>query len=96
MGNTWQANYDERNIYAYIYDCYMNTKNKGLLAPLRMAQFIGTQWRHMATLTWVSVDPANGLLPDGTAPLFELMQINHQMRYVEFTREQFCKRCSWT
>ena len=38
----------------------------------------------MATLVWVNINSDNGLVPDGTKPLPELMLTDHQLGYVAF------------
>ena len=46
----------------------------------------------MATEDWVKISSGNGLLPDGTKPLPELMLTGHQWSPVTFILGQFHKR----
>ena len=41
----------------------------------------------------VNIGSDDGLLPDGTKPLPEPMQINHQWSLVVFPLGQFCSKC---
>ena len=47
----------------------------------------------MAREIWVNIGSGNGLLPDGTKPLPELMLTDHQWSPVTFILGQFHKRC---
>ena len=40
--------------------------------------------------------PGNGLLPDGTKPLPQLMLTYHERCYAAFNKEHFHKNCPWT
>ena len=55
---------------------------------------IVAEWRHMATCNWSNIGSDNGLLPDGTKLLPELM-FNHHMCSLACTWELFHKKCPW-
>ena len=47
----------------------------------------------MVTESWVNIGSGNGLLPDGTKPLPELLLTDHQWSPLTFILGQFHKRC---